>query len=458
VRLEHARRGCDRRFKCFNRFEIGESVESHAAPDRVTFAAVISRRTFIKSAAAATAAIPLIAHAQDADEKIVLCAPLTHSDWMLRPNMVWGIDGVKHMLDACKACGWSHVMWRVFDAGQATYASKLLKCAQRPDVDNIFNPLTDEGRAAVKKLLPNLTEAQAATYLKQMAAMDYEKFDALAAATEYGHSIGLKIHAWATINEDDHGWGWASEFSKAHPEFRWVRRDGRVYKSQLSFAFPEVREYKLGLIKELIAYPIDGLFIDWIRTGDIRDNPQTNPDGVADSGYEKPNIEAFKTKHSFDPQEVANDDDRWVRTRAQPQTIFMREMRKLTKLPIAAMVGHPWHYRGTLDKIDGSLRGLLLDVKTWADEALVDSFVPAGYYRDGGNAEMAYRSLRDETGGKVDVWTYSWVPESVSGFEGDYQLARKLGAKQMLLWEADYIDGRANAAELKAAMTRRAKV
>ena len=49
---------------------------------------------------------------------------------------------------------------------------------------------------------------------------------AIAAAIDYGHSIGLKIHAWASINEDDHGWGWASEFSKAHPEFRWLRRDG----------------------------------------------------------------------------------------------------------------------------------------------------------------------------------------------------------------------------------------
>ena len=35
----------------------------------------------------------------------------------------------------------------------------------------------------------------------------------------------------------------------------------------------------------------------------------------------------------------------------------------------------------------------------------------------------------------------------------DFHLAKNVGAKQMLLWEADYIDGRANAAELKAAMS-----
>jgi hypothetical protein len=33
-----------------------------------------------------------------------------------------------------------------------------------------------------------------------------------------------------------------------------------------------------------------------------------------------------------------------------------------------------------------------------------------------------------------------------------------LGAKQILFWEADYIDDRPNAAELKAAMSAKAKL
>jgi hypothetical protein len=432
---------------------------------------VITRRSFIRGAAAGAAAsaiaVPLVAKAQatrqattQANDKLILCAPLTHSDWMLRPGIEWGMPGIKHMLDACKACGWSQVMWRVFDAGRATYASKLLQRGLHHEESSIFSPQTDADRAAIKKLLPNLTPEQSATYLKQMAAMDYANFDTLAAACEYGHSIGLRIHAWASINEDDHGWGWRSEFSKAHPEFTWRRRDGSAYHSQLSFSFPQVREYKLALLKELIAYPIDGIFLDWIRTGDIRDNPQTDSAGVANSGYEQPNLEAFKAKYNVAATDVPNDDDRWVRLRAEPQTVFMREARKLTKLPISVMVGHPWHYRGTLDPIAGSLKGLLLDVKTWADEGLMNAAVAAGYYRDGGNAELAYKSLRDETagaGGKVDVWTYAWVPNNTAEFDRDYQLARKLGAKQILFWEADYIDGRPNAAELKAAMSAKAK-
>ena len=420
----------------------------------------ITRRHFTNSFAAASAALALPSRlfAQQAeDARLTLSAPLTHSDWMLKPGIPAGLDGVKHMLDACKACGWSHVYWRVFDAGRATYASKLLKPAGAADVDNYFNPQNDADRELLRRYSPTVDEKRAAEILKQLEVNGYAAFDSLAAAIDYGHSIGLKIHAWASINEDDHGWGWQSEFSKAHPEFRWVRRAGTPYRSQLSFAFPEVRQYKLALIEELLAYDVDGLFIDWIRTGDVRDNPQTDAAGVADSGYEPPNIEAFKQQYGVDLHEVPNDDDRWVRLRAQPQTLFMRDLRKLVSkspdVPIAVMVGHPHHYRGFQDPIDGNLRGLLLDVGAWAKEGLIDAAIPAGYYRAGGSPANAYRALAEETAGKVDLWYYAWVPQTVDEFEGQFNEAQSLGAKRMLFWEADYIDDRPAAAALKSAMS-----
>lgn len=70
---------------------------------------------------------------------------------------------------------------------------------------------------------------------------------------------------------------------------------------------------------------------------------------------------------------------------------------------------------------------------------------------------MAYKALREETKGKCDVWYYGWVPQNVAGFEADFNSAKELGAKQILFWEADYIDDRPNAAELKAAMSKRAR-
>lgn len=442
----------------------------------------LTRRTFVKSLAAtagATTLSPLacgLAATQvspqtpaNPDEsnttRLPFSAPLTHSDWMLKPGMKWGPEGVHHMLDACKACGWSRVHWRVLDGGRALYASKIVRPSHKVEPDSsIWDPKTDAEKSLYKKFFGSVTEERRREILEGQQRYDYATYDTLAEAVRYGHEIGLKIDAWVTINEDDHGWGIISDFAKAHPQFAWVKRDGKPYHSQMSFAFPEVRAYKLSIIDELVSnYDIDGLFLDWIRTGDIRDNPQTDSAGVADSGYETPNIEAFKSKYQVDPHDLPNNDDRWVRLRAEPQTAFMRSIRERVAkhrkpLPIAVMVGHPWHYRGMQDPIDGNLRGLLLDVRTWANEKLVDAAIAAGYYRAGGDAMKAYQALADETQNKINVWYYAWVPNTADDFNRDFAAAQKLGAKNLLFWEADYIDDRPNAAALKQIMSSRARI
>ena len=429
----------------------------------------MKRRQFLKSTFVSVCSVSALARTvartteSTGPDKLILSAPLTHSDWILKAGMVWGEPGVRHMLDACKACGWSRIYWRALDGGRSLYKSKLMRPQGKWDEDNFWDPKTDAGRQALQRFTSNLTAEQRSAVREKMKVYDYAHFDSLGAAVRYGHQIGLQIHAWVSINEDDHGWGLQSEFTKKHPEYRWHHRDGRPYYSQLSFAFPQVRKYKLAILKELLRnYPVDGLFLDWIRTGDVRDNPQTDANGVADSGYEKPLIEKYKSTFGIDPREVTNNDERWICLRAEPQTEFMRAARKLARsqkrpVPLAVMVGHPWHYRGLMDRIDGNLRGLLLDVNTWAREGLMDAAVAAGYYRDGGTPEMAYRALKQETEGKVDIWSYAWVPQTVADFQRDFALAQQLGAKQILFWEADYIDDRPQAAELKAAMFRQAR-
>jgi hypothetical protein len=398
-----------------------------------------------------------------AEGKLILSAPLTHSDWMLKPGIPWGVEGVRHMLDVCKSFGLSRIYWRVLDGGRALYRSKIVRAEGKWDDDNFWNPKSAEDRQLMERFTAGVSAEKRKQIIDKFESLDYAHFDTFAAAVEYGHQIGLQIHAWVSINEDDHGWGLTSDFARAHPQCRWVRRDGRPYHSQMSFAFAEVREYKLQIIRELLeGYPLDGIFLDWIRTGDVRDNPQTDSDGVANSGYETPLVEQFKAKFGVDPHQVANNDPRWIAVRAEPQTLFMRECRKLLdgqsrKIPLAVMVAHPWHYRGMQDKIDGSLNGLLLDVKSWASERLIDDAVAAGYYRAGGNASVAWKSLEELTSATVDVWTYAWVPQDVADFAGALAVARELGARQVLFWEADYFDDRADPAKLKAAMISQQK-
>src|SRR3954469_13167901 len=112
----------------------------------------ITRRSFLSSTAAMTpvalgvAARALAAPADQA--KLTFSAPLTHSDWMLKPGVKWGLAGVRHMLDACKACGWSRIHWRTLDGGRATYPSKVVRPSYKVDAESsIWNPKTDAEKA-----------------------------------------------------------------------------------------------------------------------------------------------------------------------------------------------------------------------------------------------------------------------------------------------------------------------
>src|SRR3954470_17128837 len=295
----------------------------------------INRRNFIKRLATTASAVTLAPSAcvfanNSSDTKLTFSAPLTHSDWMLKPGIKWGREGVRHMLDACKACGWSRVHWRALDGGRATYSSKVVRPSYKVDAESsIWNPKTDAEKALYKKFFGNVAEERRKQILEDQQRYDYGSYDTFAEAVRYGHEIGLKIDAWISINEDDHGWGIESDFAKSHQQFVWIKRDGTRYHSQMSFAFPEVRAYKLAIIDELLTkYDLDGLFLDWIRTGDIRDNPQNDSKGVADFGYEQPNIKAYEKEYSRDAHLDRNDDERWVGPRAEPQTVFMREVRK----------------------------------------------------------------------------------------------------------------------------------
>jgi len=360
--------------------------------------------------------------------KVILASPITHSDWMVHdPSPKWGPEGVRQILDRCKQCGWKRVYWRCFDGGRACYLSRLMDPLHGFDEDNYHR---GKGSAWV---------------IEKLAPYDWGSFDAFKEAISYGHSIGLEVHAWLSINEDDHGWGLTSRFTRENPDSRWVRRDGSFFRSQQSFAFQKVRDYKLALVKEILAYQADGIFFDWIRTGDVRDNPHTDSDGVALYGYETPNVEAYKAKYGADPQSIPNNDEGWVRIRAEPQTVFMRQVhesieRQSPGLVVSAMVHNPWGYRGspTDTPYKDNLFGLLLDTRTWAEEGLVDEIVAAGYYREGGNAEAAYHALQAETNRKVPVWLFGWNG-SKDQFLADVQLAERIGAPQLLLWESDYI-------------------
>jgi len=72
--------------------------------------------------------------------------------------------------------------------------------------------------------------------------------------------------------------------------------------------------------------------------------------GLRTAAYERPLIEKASPPLGLTRVNLPNHDERWVRLRAQPQTESCAPPGKLARsqkrpVPLAVMVGHPWHYR-----------------------------------------------------------------------------------------------------------------
>src|SRR5947209_10717015 len=135
----------------------------------------MNRRRFLQAALASGAVARYAlaeAEANDDKPKFILSAPLTHSDWMLKPGVEWGEPGVRHMLDACKACGWSRVYWRVLDGGRSLYNSKLMRPQGKWDDDNFWSPQNDADRQLLQRFTPNMTAEQRTALSSKFAALD----------------------------------------------------------------------------------------------------------------------------------------------------------------------------------------------------------------------------------------------------------------------------------------------
>ena len=122
---------------------------------------------------------------------------------MKRAKVRPGNESVRYMLDRCRELGLRKIYWRCLDGGRALYASELLE-GESVGWDEDCYQAWAWGEPATRQ-----AEAHRRWYRKG--------FDSLKEAVRYGHRQGMEIHAWMSINEDDHAWGGVSRFSRTHP-------------------------------------------------------------------------------------------------------------------------------------------------------------------------------------------------------------------------------------------------
>lgn len=160
--------------------------------------------------------------------------------------------------------------------------------------------------------------------------------------------------------------GWTSFFWQ-HQE--WVKRDrDGIPTTNLSIAYPGVRDYWLSLLREVLDYGIDGVTIYLNRFCPF-------------VLYEEPVVEAFREQFGEDPRQLPEDDPRWLQHCAGYLTGFLREVRALLdekpgRLLAATFYGGPSKY----DPPEGwhPIR-YNCDVEGWIREGLVNYLFPTQY-------------------------------------------------------------------------------
>jgi hypothetical protein len=202
--------------------------------------------------------------------------------------------------------------------------------------------------------------------LRALAARDVDVQNTLAAQA---HSMGLKFDIMFRLGMGGHLPPARSDktFVALHPEFRQVTQDGTAIE-KASFAFPEVRNFMLGLIREATGrFDVDGINLCFVR-------------GPHLLLYEQPVVDAFRAAYGEDARSVAPTDPRLLAVQATFMTDFVSQARQILdelgktkgrRLELSVWVW-PSKQNVWLGKTPAE-EGL--DVQAWIQKGLLDSVI-----------------------------------------------------------------------------------
>lgn len=252
-----------------------------------------------------------------------------------------------------------------------------------------------------------------------------EWVDPLAGFTRVAHANGVKIFAalrmigpqYPMIREPiaraRHYWAMQ----------KYTKRDRNgMPVSNLSLAYPEVRQYWLTLLREALAYGVDGIHLQLNRSTPF-------------VMFEEPVLREFRTKYGADAREASPLDPRLLEHNAGYLTQFVREVRALLDerpgRELGVTVFGPTREFPQDKRFKA--KSYVCDVATWLQEGLVNYVVPS--------KAIEFDELtrwRELGGSRAHLWP-DLMPRGLT--PGGYvQLARKYreaGADGFCLWDGE---------------------
>ena len=218
-----------------------------------------------------------------------------------------------------------------------------------------------------------------------------KSIDPLGVAIEYAHGFGLELHASYRVAgfmtpPPLPDWHQKTSFYHRHPELRGVDRGGD-WTPQIAYTYPETREFVLSLLREIAAYPVDGICIFYNRRLPLVE-------------YEPPLVEGFKAEYGVDAREIDANDPRWLAFRARILTGFMCDVRR-TMDETTQEQGRTKRSQVSAIVMGIEAENLFngIDAKTWVNEDLVDTLIPYSSHPKWGSNCESWTEQRD-----VDYW------------------------------------------------------
>lgn len=148
----------------------------------------------------------------------------------------------------------------------------------------------------------------------------------------------------------------SSDFFRNHPECHCFDTQGQRV-GRLSYAYPEVQEYMLRLIRELSNYRPDGVCLAFNR-------------GIPVVLYEPIMVDGFTSEYGLDPRELDELDPRWMEYQSRVFTPFIEQAKRTLQSNQRLSVIVPGN------QSDCMRWGL--NVAEWVEKGLVDDVFPIG--------------------------------------------------------------------------------
>lgn len=222
--------------------------------------------------------------------------------------------------------GVDRILFRVSICGVVAYHSDVMYTADRSAFADRQGRMLDTGVGNIPSFIPRM-------------ALVMEDIDPLRECVEACHRYGMECWAWVTTWDSKY-YAPPEEFFQRHPEYTWVSRDGSTHIEGVPcYAYPQVREYRLNQMRELVReYDIDGIYLS-MRSHSSWPHRGVHSQPVADSGargygYNAPVVAEYRRRYGIDPREVPYDSLealRFVQLKAEFFKTWLADVHALTQ-------------------------------------------------------------------------------------------------------------------------------